>query len=1059
MSLVTSPDNAVSPPVDLGREESVLFDVPDSKFSAFAAELRRLSQKPFRFRWLPTPDEAIGRVLVLANSPPSLIVSRVIEEKIIQAYREQAPGVWVRLTQRISEIPAVPTNHLLLVRDIVEAIPLGELCGEIEPLQLALSSAALAAGSSGLSIPTRLRLIPAVENQQARLWVLREDALAQLAEYCRTTHQQLLSRFSVAVSATAGVPCVVLRAITTKGPPPVFVGSAVAYHPVLKLANLFVPSGTRLAPSLRRDAIRKALVFSDDRIVWLHPLAGKEFQVESLPEKSFRPLADWVDYRVTEPGHACVAWSPGHSWAMNSFVERSEVKQPSVDTSSDESKLPVPRRTPGFLARMIARLKRLRLKRRLSIPELELQTMPVDEAVRTALNQGHRLNLARPETATRAAEHCQVLEARLLRDLSASMNAEGRTEQWAELAAAYDAAGNHKDAALCWLNGVWGQEKLSPLWAWGWLRAEAKAARPEVKSIDPIPWLSSTPGPGTTRALAAWVVWASQQHPLPDVFQERMVAIQACLEANEHFLPVRAAWLTRVSLSRHGQGDVLGLARTRDRLSERLVFTGLSLELDTPSFLRFAGDGVRERFLEARRWLVDKRDLIHQWIGQMPEEAKFHAPPGPASDILRSVGLVPEVKNTRGYVDLILAWGLMRFAEHSAADTIRKQAFGTPNTDEPVHAVLRAAFEYRIHEVREGKPPRGPLPAVVQSRIDQLDPDARYFVDKLCEHSRILVPAVRVETYRRMLQPKSVGDSSRVENLPADRLNEGLAAILQAELDRPGQPHLEWTMSVLLDRVSDLTEERATLVFNALPQTLDRLRDSPRPQARLLEKGLAAAAIRDRVDVARDLAGRFMVLADGRAGRDMAEMLTGHLFRCLRRLGLKNDADHVLNQVAERVTQGQPLGRLRSTRPEEWPLALRCLLHVAAGWYYAGKDEQAHAILDEARSDLFSAEMTTANRTALALTYASTLAQAPARVALGRLEEIFQRLKGLHVEGYTNAYFALNPLLLVERAVLAVVSDDFAVGPQVRAWLDADELAVRRRIREELKVMLGQQGL
>jgi len=1008
---------------------------------------------------LPTPDEDIGRVLVLAVSPPYLLVSRVSEEKAMHAYLEQAPGVWVRFGQRVCEIPAVPANHLLLVHDIIEAIPLGEFCGEIETLQLAFSPVAYARSSPDVSIPTRLRLIPAAESQPARLWVLREDALAQLAEYCRTTHQQLLSRFSVAVSATAGVPCVVLRAITTKGPPPVFVGSAVAYHPVLKLGNLFVPLGTRLAPSLRRDAIRKALVLSDDRIVWLHPLAAKEFQVESLPEKSFRPLADWVDYRVTEPRQSCVAWSPGHSWAMNFFVERSEIKRPSVETPSEESKLSVHRRAPGLLARTLARLKRLRLKRTLSITELELQPMPVDEAVRTALNQGHRLNLARPESATRAAEHCQVLEARLLRDLSASMNADGRTEQWAELAAAYDAAGNYTDSALCWLNGVWGQEKPSPLWAWGWLRAEARAARPEVKSIDPIPWLSSTPGPGTTRALAAWVVWASQQHPLPDVFLERKVAIQARLEANEHFLPVRAAWLTRVSLSRHGQGDVLGLARTRDRLSERLVFTGLSLELDTPSFLRFAGEGVRERFLEARRWLVDKRDLIHQWIGRMPEEAKFHAPPGPGSDILRFVGLEPEVKNTRAYVDLILSWGLMRFAEHSAADTIRKQAIGTPSTDEPVHAVLRAAFDYRIQEVREGKPPRGPLPVGVQSRIDRLDRDARYIVDKLCEHSRILEPTVRVETYWRMLRPKSVGDTTRVENLPTDRLNEGLAAILQAELDREGQPHLEWTMSVLLDRISDLTEERATLVFDALPQTLDRLRDSPRPQARLLEKGLAAAAIRDRVDVAQDLSGRFLVLADGRAGRDLAEMLTGHLFRCLRRLGLKNDADHVLNQVAERVTQGQPLGRLRSTRPVEWPLALRCLLHVAAGWYYAGKDEQAHAILDEARRDLFSAEMTTANRTALALTYASTLAQAPARIALGRLEEIFQRLKGLHVEGFTNAYFALNPLLLVERAVLAVVSDDFAVGPQVRAWLDADELAVRRRIREELKEMLGRQGL
>jgi hypothetical protein len=63
------------------------------------------------------------------------------------------------------------------------------------------------------------------------------------------------------------------------------------------------------------------------------------------------------------------------------------------------------------------------------------------------------------------------------------------------------------------------------------------------------------------------------------------------------------------------------------------------------------------------------------------------------------------------------------------------------------------------------------------------------------------------------------------------------------------------------------------------------------------------------------------------------------------------------------------------------------------------------------------------------------------------------------VTGSTNGYYALKPLLLVETAVRAVVSDQFALGPQVRAWLHADELAVRRRIRDDLKVVLAAQGL
>jgi hypothetical protein len=41
-------------------------------------------------------------------------------------------------------------------------------------------------------------------------------------------------------------------------------------------------------------------------------------------------------------------------------------------------------------------------------------------------------------------------------------------------------------------------------------------------------------------------------------------------------------------------------------------------------------------------------------------------------------------------------------------------------------------------------------------------------------------------------------------------------------------------------------------------------------------------------------------------------------------------------------------------------------------------------------------------------------------------------------------------LRVVEAAVLAIVNDDFALGPAVRRWLDDDEFRVRRRIHRDL---------
>ena len=52
--------------------------------------------------------------------------------------------------------------------------------------------------------------------------------------------------------------------------------------------------------------------------------------------------------------------------------------------------------------------------------------------------------------------------------------------------------------------------------------------------------------------------------------------------------------------------------------------------------------------------------------------------------------------------------------------------------------------------------------------------------------------------------------------------------------------------------------------------------------------------------------------------------------------------------------------------------------------------------------------------------------------------------------GATNRYFTLAPLALIDVAIRAVVSEEFTLGPQVRAWLDDDEYLIRRRVTRDL---------
>jgi hypothetical protein len=59
----------------------------------------------------------------------------------------------------------------------------------------------------------------------------------------------------------------------------------------------------------------------------------------------------------------------------------------------------------------------------------------------------------------------------------------------------------------------------------------------------------------------------------------------------------------------------------------------------------------------------------------------------------------------------------------------------------------------------------------------------------------------------------------------------------------------------------------------------------------------------------------------------------------------------------------------------------------------------------------------------------------------------------------TNTHYSLARLRLVEAAVRAVVTDDFALGPAARRWLDDDEYRVRRRVHADVRAAVGAGGV
>jgi len=273
------------------------------------------------------------------------------------------------------------------------------------------------------------------------------------------------------------------------------------------------------------------------------------------------------------------------------------------------------------------------------------------------------------------------------------------------------------------------------------------------------------------------------------------------------------------------------------------------------------------------------------------------------------------------------------------------------------------------------------------------------------------------------------------------------------------QPTLPAVVLKLLDLAGRLHENILLLALHDVKPAIELCGDRFPEKVRLLEQAIFLAVQMGQAGVVRELLQQFMALLEGRRGLAMlkcVETITGESFRGLRRLGLRTECEQFLQRMEAWVLGGHDLKGLREKQPREWPIALRTLLHIATGWFFCGQDDRANATLNEARDQLlYQGELPASEQTALALTYAGTLGYADPRIALGRLEELFQRLRNVQLNSTTNSHYMLKPLELVETAVRAVVNETFTLGPTVRRWLDDDEYVVRQRMDRDLSAMMA----
>jgi hypothetical protein len=1032
----------------------VLFEVPDRFAPALAARLQRTGA-PVGLRLLDAPRG--GRAWVVAPNPDAATRFWLAgAEPTARAFREQQPNVWVPLDREhpLAAHLAVPTGGVLLCEAGGAFVPVPGSVPEPRAADLRLPRrAARTPRDPAPRLDISFRLARAEGGPPETLWVLTEAERAAFVAFCSGADERLLKRFEVAaISDDTGEVLVVRRA-------PAADGAAVlpfpdgAFRADERHAGLFVPVGLALRPAVRARELARALNLSSERVVWLER-ATEAPVARAVAQDAFGPLLDAMEYTAPVPQPLAADALNPDLFAFERFAVRVE---PSVELDdlpewhepAPAPEAPRPAAQPGWVAKSLSRV--LRWVRRAPAAPSEgppAVPVPVQPASRVARQLASADALLHGND--RAARR-QDLESRLLTD-APRLAPDARAARWAELAGAYSATGQALDAAVCWANALWECAAPPREWLEQWAAAECKAARPGDAG-DLERWLGEPGRPGTGRVVAALAALHGFRAPPAPEFVANLPRVLGVLDQQFDDIPARAAWLARLAVARATDGDALGLARWRDRLLARLRERGPGLDLDEPSFLRFRGAVPQEQFKRAREWLVRMREPILKWVAR-------HAA---GSSGLHWAGLDAEPDATGEYAQLLLAWGLGVLGERArardwAARARKALSSATgPRADPAGHALLGDLFLHRVRDAYEGHPPKPQLPDALQTRLDKLPEFARYSVDRLRQHSRVLQPGAPVSAFRgrdlrAFFGEDQLGDRLAVLSARSDpgQVNDEARALLALATERATPSVVPRVAVALLEVAAHLDEPtRAALLALAplaLAWTEEWVRSGRWPeneradrvltvQARALEAAFAVAPAEVAAVVLRHLAN------GGAPGA--ALLVAPRAFRAARRHGLLAEAE----ALAQTLDPARGTDLPASLAPEHAGLA--------AAWFVAGDDEAGNRVLNAAREALFlSVPGAPADRTKLATAYAEALGFAPHGIALGRLEELFQRLDRVAVQSSSNCYYTLYPLHLLDTVVRAVVTDDFAISPAVRAWLDDDEFLIRRRVHRDMAAVL-----
>lgn len=1063
-------DNALA---GVGTQTPVLFEFKSALLPTIVGEILRLGNDRQSYRILNS--ETGSTALLRVVGPPYYTLLRAFEKEIesatpIRAYLERAPRIWIELGYTHELIGHLQTDdqQLLMIRSNAEWLryPAAEFHDIYETLDFQLPNAGSnwKEGSIRDRLVVSLKLIPGQSIDAAELWIIQENGIEQLEELVRHADDRLLEQLRFAVGETPdGRRCVILAAATSrKSPPVIALDQAVGFKAYWRIPNLFLPVGTRLHPTLRRDVVSRLLANDRDHRVWLYPDGQGGFVPCSIKENAFRSLADWVEYVVDSNSQQLREWIGSSEFDFENFICTDHGPNPkSVKATSDT---PIP--TQATENDSPVRKPTKKPSNRKAPPEL------------SSFTDAPKVSKAPNEWRI----HCDQLEQQF-RELEGPLDTPERTALWPQLAEANVRLGEDRrnEAAICWLNSLWGSPDLIVEYVNAWAMGESRFGPSEESEFETRIRIES-PTPAQVRSTISMFLALSVRNPMPNWLRSRFPAIQSYLQEHDSKLAIRAVWLTSLQLARLTNGDALGLARVRDRLLDRLFERGLSAEQDLPSFLRFSGVKNSERARIVRERTIEIHRSARAW----------------AEKSLRSKTTVTSTHDsscTLAYLDLMFAYGLARLGETNQARQLcdsAKAQLTSPKAKPEQSIVANSIFKlfnFRIDSALAGRAEVTPFPQELQNEIDAIrkkgsktinDPHtiAYYVISRMCEQSSILEPQEKSNPYAEWMKVDDLIQelatlarihdpavlSKKILNLyhqgtKGVSTNDTKLIVLQNSLRLAPRVGLDFTVELL----GHLSRLMNTSVPNSYLVTMEN-----RKLGRLFETSLFLAAHYDRPEILQELITGIFGCVIAKPDDQRYELVNYFAGRCLsglRKVGLREEIDKLLQRFQDDILKGKSLEQLKTlygTKPDVWADALQTMLNLAAGWMTFGLVDQAIPILETARQEIVSGSPISVQKyTNLCRAYVSALGQGPADFGMAKIEEFFTLIDPSRITNtFTSApFYSRLHLNLIEDVVQSLVSDEFAQGQAGQRWLDEDEHLVRRRIHQDMRMMNQRVGV